>query len=331
MTPVAETIIPDSPAAASDRAIDIAVPPITGLPPLSLPTAISTVTPTPVTRSKLRDAYENNYDFDHASPIAVNAPVSGLNFVCPDDSGCNDNDFFQVQLKGGDCYRVATSDLTAGIDTNMIVYGPGRNQKPPLGGNDNAAPGELRSEVDVCVPGNGLQTGFILVGNHNNQSPPDPATEPGYTLQVTHLDTPSANSGKPGRCPLVPERGSVIVVQDWGVGTHAPAAQWGGVDLIVQGGRTAGTPIIATHAGRVQVVLNSWPAGNYVAITSDTGWRTAYAHLSTVLVANDDYVEAGTIIGTVGQTGWATGPHLHYETWNRGTNVDPTPMLFCDG
>lgn len=291
-------------------------------------TAPPPITPTAVHRATLRDAYENNYDFDHATEIAVSVPVPKLNFVCPDDGDCADNDFFKVQLTGGDCYRFATTDLGDGIDTNMIVYGPERTARPALGGNDNAVPGQLRSEIDLCVPGRGPQTAFVLVGNRDNQRPPEPADQRFYTLQVTRLE---ASSGKPGRCPLVPERGSVVVIQEWGVGTHAPAAQWGGVDLIVQGGPTAGTPIVATHAGRVQVVLNSWPGGNYVGISSDAGWRSAYAHLATVLVADGDYVEAGTIIGTVGQTGWATGPHLHYETWDHGVNVNPRPMLFCDG
>ncbi|HEY0733905.1 MAG TPA: peptidoglycan DD-metalloendopeptidase family protein [Herpetosiphonaceae bacterium] len=319
-TAVPETALPDQRAALSvqtpQSATDV---------PKAAPPAI---TPTAVHRATLKDAYENNYDFDHAAEIAVNVPASRLNFVCPDDGDCADNDFFKVQLTGADCYRFATTDLADGIDTNMIVFGPERTAKPALGGNDNAAPGELRSELDLCVPGRGPQTAFVLIGNHDNQRPPEPAADRFYTLQVTRLDT---DSGKPQRCPLVPERGSVAVIQEWGVGTHAPAAQWGGVDLIVQGGPTAGTPIVATHAGRVQVVLNSWPGGNYVGITSDAGWRTAYAHLATVLVANGDYVEAGTIIGTVGQTGWATGPHLHYETWEHGVNVDPRPMLFCDG
>lgn len=348
-TLAATTALPDEIAApnvdsvlplAPDRPSGIVVLPTPALPSQTAPAVISTAgpaspppttAPTAVHQAKSRDAYENNYDFDHAAAIAVSVPVPQLNFVCPEDGDCADNDFFQVQLTGGDCYRVATTDLTDGIDTNLVVYGPERDREPALGGNDDAAPGELRSEVDICAPGRGPQTAFILVGNHNNQLPPEPIADRFYTLHVTRLDTPPVNSGKPGRCPLVPERGSVLVIQGWGVGTHAPAEQWGGVDLIVQGAPTTGTPIVATHAGRVQVVLNSWPGGNYVGITSDDGWRTAYAHLNAVLVANGDYVEAGTIIGTVGQTGWATGPHLHYETWKHGVNVDPTPTLFCDG
>ncbi len=143
------------------------------------------------------------------------------------------------------------------------------------------------------------------------------------------MPQPSIALSKPGRCPLVPGRGQIIVTQGYGVGTHAPAAQWGALDLAVAGGTTAGVTVVATHSGYVEVALNTWPAGNYVSIASDTGWRTGYSHLQSVLVNSGDYVEAGTPIGTVGSTGYSTGPHLHYDIWLNGINLDPSPMLFC--
>jgi hypothetical protein len=339
--PIVPSSSPTADSASASEGVNQATPSETP-PSLSLspssgedPAVTPTPTAAPPSETPVRgwDAYENNYDFDHAAAIAPGTPLRQLNFACPDHGDCADNDFFQVELTGGNCYRVATSDLSPGIDTNVIVYGPERDRRPPLGGNDNAAPGELRSQLDVCVRGRGPMTGFIAVGNYRNQRPPDPIAARTYTLEVTRLEgTPTSvgDAGQPHRCPLLPDRGAPIVVQGWGVGTHAPAAQWGGVDLIVRGGPTMGTPIVATHAGRVQVYLNSWPGGNYVSISSDAGWRTAYAHLNTVLVRHGAYVEAGTIIGTVGQTGWATGPHLHYETWHHGVNVNPAPFLFCD-
>jgi murein DD-endopeptidase MepM/ murein hydrolase activator NlpD len=137
------------------------------------------------------------------------------------------------------------------------------------------------------------------------------------------------NIGDPHRCPLLPQAGRVVITQGYGVGTHAPAELWGGVDLAVGSGSTEGTPVVASHAGVVQVALNSWPGGNFVSVSSDTGWRTAYAHLQSVSVQSGQYVEAGTIIGTAGSTGNSTGPHLHFETWHNGVNVDPSPVLNC--
>ncbi|HEY0605125.1 MAG TPA: M23 family metallopeptidase, partial [Herpetosiphonaceae bacterium] len=154
---------------------------------------------------------------------------------------------------------------------------------------------------------------------------------PTTTAIPTNAPTPqpTVDTGKPGRCPLVPARGRVIVTQGYGVGTHAPAATWGALDLAVAGGVTEGATIVATHSGYVRVALNTWPAGNYVSVLSATGWRTGYSHLQTVLVGDGDYVEAGTPIGLVGSTGYSTGPHLHYDTWLDGVNLDPSPVLSC--
>ncbi|HEY0734167.1 MAG TPA: M23 family metallopeptidase, partial [Herpetosiphonaceae bacterium] len=162
-------------------------------------------------------------------------------------------------------------------------------------------------------------------------STPTPTETPLPTITPVPTNTPqpTVDAGKPGRCPLVPARGRVIVTQGYGVGTHAPAAQWGALDLAVAGGATEGTTVVATHSGYVRVVLNTWPAGNYVSVSSATGWRTGYSHLQAVLVGDGDYVEAGTPIGLVGSTGYSTGPHLHYDTWLDGVNLDPSPVLSC--
>jgi hypothetical protein len=161
------------------------------------------------------------------------------------------------------------------------------------------------------------------------QPTPTATTIPTPTLEPTSAPQPTAETGKPHRCPIEPGRGQVIITQGYGVGTHAPAAQWGALDLAVAGDTTAGATVVATHSGYVRVALNTWPAGNYVSVASETGWRTGYSHLQTVLVNNGDFVEAGTPIGTVGSTGYSTGPHLHYDTWLDGVNLDPSPVLSC--
>jgi murein DD-endopeptidase MepM/ murein hydrolase activator NlpD len=65
------------------------------------------------------------------------------------------------------------------------------------------------------------------------------------------------------------------------------------------------------------------------AVVIDHGGRTAtlYAHLARVDVAVGQAVAAGDAIGTVGSTGFATGPHLHYEVRVEGEPVDPRPYL----
>ncbi|HEX5689371.1 MAG TPA: hypothetical protein VFX76_05185, partial [Roseiflexaceae bacterium] len=143
--------------------------------------------PTPGPEGGKPDAYENNYDFDHASEIPVGQEIDNLNFLCPPGAAadCGDNDFFAVSLKGGVCYIAETLKLAPGIDTNLIVYGPERNAAPPWAGNDDLATGVLESRARFCVPaGMGSIVGYILVGNAGNRAPPPPAAQRTYSLRV---------------------------------------------------------------------------------------------------------------------------------------------------
>ncbi len=143
---------------------------------------------------------------------------------------------------------------------------------------------------------------------------------------------PNAPYGNPLQSP------HIKLTQGYGVGSHAPAEIWGGVDLALDGNGdgqadpqgTEGVPIYATHSGTAQVKPDTWPAGNYLAIQGD-GYKTAYAHLSRYNVEDGQHVERGEIIGFVGATGQANGPHLHYEVWKDGVNVNPLDYGALDG
>lgn len=83
-------------------------------------------------------------------------------------------------------------------------------------------------------------------------------------------------------------------------------------------------------AGRGRVVVARWDDGGYgnlVVVLHRHRVATWYAHLSAVGVARGARVSAGTRIGTVGSTGSATGPHLHFETRLRGAAFDPLTAL----
>lgn len=91
-----------------------------------------------------------------------------------------------------------------------------------------------------------------------------------------------------------------------------------------------GTPIRATAAGRI--VLMEWNGGygKAIEIKHDAAYTTLYAHLSNYAsnVRVGSYMEQGQIIGYVGQTGLATGPHLHYEFDVRGAHRNPLQFKF---
>ena len=67
--------------------------------------------------------------------------------------------------------------------------------------------------------------------------------------------------------------------------------------------------------------------GNVVVIKHSGEISTVYAHNSVILVKMGDRVKMGQVISRVGQTGWATGPHLHFEVRMRGVPENPLAYL----
>ncbi len=88
-----------------------------------------------------------------------------------------------------------------------------------------------------------------------------------------------------------------------------------------------GDAVTATATGTVTIAGSDGGYGNMVEIDHGGGLATRYAHLSAVEVAVGQHVAAGQVVGRVGSTGRATGPHLHYETRIDGTPVDPARFL----
>ena len=84
-----------------------------------------------------------------------------------------------------------------------------------------------------------------------------------------------------------------------------------------------GTPIYATKSGTVSIVSYNGTDGNYVRINHGDGTESRYCHMDTVYVSSGEYVSQGQTIGTVGSTGLSTGPHMHFEIFVNGTNVNP--------
>lgn len=96
-----------------------------------------------------------------------------------------------------------------------------------------------------------------------------------------------------------------------------------GVDL-----RAAyGSEVATVAEGRVVLAGEQRGYGTTVVVEHADGLRTRYAHLSALAVRAGDEVVPGQVVGRAGQSGRATGPHLHFEVTRRGQPVDPGPFL----
>jgi murein DD-endopeptidase MepM/ murein hydrolase activator NlpD len=92
-----------------------------------------------------------------------------------------------------------------------------------------------------------------------------------------------------------------------------------------------GTPVYATGDGVVEYVKFSFTGyGNEILIDHGFGYKTRYAHMSMISVAEGMKLKRGDCIGESGNSGKSTGPHLHYEVLYRGERVNPMNFLDMD-
>lgn len=92
-----------------------------------------------------------------------------------------------------------------------------------------------------------------------------------------------------------------------------------GVDIKAE----KGSPVVSATAGTVTAAEFNKEMGNYIEISDGAGTVSRYAHLDEIFVSKGDKVGWNMVIGKVGQTGTATGPHLHFEIKINETMIDP--------
>ncbi|WP_445436228.1 M23 family metallopeptidase [Candidatus Borreliella tachyglossi] len=130
----------------------------------------------------------------------------------------------------------------------------------------------------------------------------------------------------PSLWPIV--KGDGIISLHFGPAVEPFTRQWyihKGIDLA---GVRIGTAIVAAADGEiVRASYQSTGYGNFVQIKHKYGLSTLYAHMSRLNATKGSYVKKGQIIGFLGQTGYSTGPHLHYEVRIGSQVVNPDMYL----
>lgn len=89
-----------------------------------------------------------------------------------------------------------------------------------------------------------------------------------------------------------------------------------------------GAPVRAACDGKV--IFAGWAEGygKLIILKHHKRYTTYYGHLSKIKVRQGQYVYKGQVIGNVGNTGWTTGPHLHFEVRKDGVPIDPKKVVF---
>jgi murein DD-endopeptidase MepM/ murein hydrolase activator NlpD len=123
---------------------------------------------------------------------------------------------------------------------------------------------------------------------------------------------------------IIPVRGKVL--SPFGVRrfiNNTPRSPHTGIDLKAK----AGTPVLASSHGTVAMVSELFFAGKAVFLDHGMGIITMYFHLAEITVNEGEKVTRGQVLGRVGQTGRASGPHLHWGVRIRGSRVDPLSLV----
>ena len=97
----------------------------------------------------------------------------------------------------------------------------------------------------------------------------------------------------------------------------------GGIDIAA----SYGEDVVAVHSGKVEKTGYDDSNGNYVILSHGNDITSVYIHLSEITVNEGEPIASGGIVGKVGATGLATGPHLHFEIKEKGKSVDPAKYI----
>jgi murein DD-endopeptidase MepM/ murein hydrolase activator NlpD len=96
-----------------------------------------------------------------------------------------------------------------------------------------------------------------------------------------------------------------------------------GIDIVVP----QGSPVRAVMEGRVAEAAYSSIFGNYVILSHADGYQSLYGHLSASAVRKGQSLSQGELLGSSGNTGYSTGPHLHFGLYRKGAALNPLSYL----
>ena len=113
-----------------------------------------------------------------------------------------------------------------------------------------------------------------------------------------------------------------------GTYTSGFGGRWGTSHYGIDIANSIGTPIVSVMDGEIIEAGSASGFGQWVRVQHDDGTVTVYGHVDTILVSEGETVKAGDQIATMGNRGFSTGPHLHFEVWNAsGKKINPNPWL----
>jgi murein DD-endopeptidase MepM/ murein hydrolase activator NlpD len=215
--------------------------------------------------------------------------------------------------------RYATAVTTAVVGAGVVALGTSHSL-PDLKAQTNRGAFDAGNAGAPGIANAGGNAGDVIAaGNGGGTLRPHPNA--GRAVRSTSRVTSSAVSQQPGQdLWQLPVRVNYVISSIFG-------PRWGvlhpGIDLAVP----LGTPVYAANAGTV--ILCRWNGGygNNVLIQHDDGVVSVYGHASRLICKEGSRVAAGDLVALSGNTGYSTGPHLHFELRRNDRPFDALPFM----
>jgi len=176
----------------------------------------------------------------------------------------------------------------------------------------------IRADVDALIAAEIDRRRYLGLQKHAEGREPDRSTPERRSDETIDVAAAVAYRGQPDGLPVTGTVSSPFGMRPDPFGSAHPEMHFG-VDIAAP----EGSPVRATADGVVRRVGQAGAYGNLVEIEHEGGFTTRYAHLAAIGVEQGTKVHRGDTIGSVGHTGRATGPHLHYEVRREGKPVSP--------
>lgn len=235
--------------------------------------------------------------------------------------------FLLVFLVAGGCgtHRGIYHTVQPGENIYRIALAYDVPQEALLTWNGISDPAALRVGEQLFIPGASTPKDVQLPRSRTGGNPREP--RPSWAQRTTVREAPQREASlkptparsNPGIRLRMPVNGTRVSAFGFRNGLHHD-----GLDIAAP----EGTPVVAAADGRVLYSGDKLSGyGNLLIIRHAGSYSTVYAHNRDLLVKTGDFVSAGDRIATVGQTGRASGPHLHFEVRDGKKAVDPSPFL----
>ncbi len=250
--------------------------------------------------------------------------VKNSNYIFSEDFMTKTREFLAYDINFGNMYNMAIEYYNNNLKSQFVLTSPNEeNNEENNQNNENTNVVQENTVVNEQVGGIGggdeqdeEQQNTTVISKEVKQT-----SAPEATVQLSQMEI-DANDIKQNHNLIVPLVATITSRYGPRQGSEIVSSNHGGIDI----GANEGTVFVAAMSGTVIEASGEGSFGNHIYI-QEGDVLTIYAHCKTLYVKKGDIITQGQKIGEVGQTGNATGPHLHFEIRKDGRKVNPEYVL----